>query len=80
MPDQIQHIDRKYLNNRIESDHAALKKVIRPMRGFKSLKCAKAALKGIEAVRTIRKGGVYNGPVGPKQELGYINTLFGVAD
>lgn len=32
-PDQIRHNDRKYLNNRIESDHAALKKVITPMRG-----------------------------------------------
>lgn len=49
-PDQIRHIDRKYHNNRIESDHAALKKVITLMRGFRSLKAAKATLKGIEAI------------------------------
>lgn len=29
----IRHIDRKYINNRIESDHAALKQRLRPMRG-----------------------------------------------
>ncbi|WP_416374641.1 DDE-type integrase/transposase/recombinase [Marinovum sp.] len=29
----IRQIDRKYFNNRIESDHAALKQRLRPMRG-----------------------------------------------
>ncbi|ASP23192.1 DDE domain protein (plasmid) [Antarctobacter heliothermus] len=28
--DRIRHIDRKHLNNRIEADHAALKKLLRP--------------------------------------------------
>ncbi|MFN3210045.1 MAG: IS6 family transposase [Roseovarius sp.] len=30
----IRHIDCKYLNNRIERDHAALKQRLRPLRGF----------------------------------------------
>ena len=38
----ILHISRKWKNNRIKSDHAALKKLITPMRGFKSLSSAKA--------------------------------------
>ncbi|GLT12719.1 IS6 family transposase [Sulfitobacter porphyrae] len=54
----IRHVDRKYLNNRIESDHAALKQRLRPMRGFRTLAGAKAALAGIETFRTIRKGGI----------------------
>lgn len=70
-----------YYPDSITTDKAwNYQKVIRPMRGFKSLKCAKATLKGIESIRTIRKGGVYDGPVGPKEEQGYINTLFGVTD
>ncbi|NSY41333.1 DDE-type integrase/transposase/recombinase [Leisingera sp. ANG59] len=43
----IRHVDRKYLNNRIERDHAALKQRLRPMRGFQTLAAAKAALAGI---------------------------------
>jgi len=46
-PDEgILHINRKWENNRIESDHAALEKLIMPMRGLKSLSSAKAALRG----------------------------------
>ncbi len=76
--DQIHHIDRKHLNNRIESDHAALKKVITPMRGFRSLKTAKATLKGIEAIRMIVKGGVYNRTPGVRGEITFIENLFAV--
>ncbi|MGB7182276.1 MAG: IS6 family transposase [Burkholderiaceae bacterium] len=78
--DRLVHVDRKYRNNRIESDHAALKKILRPMRGFKYLHSAKAALKGIEAVRTIRNGGVYNRPIGIQAEVRFINTMFGLAN
>lgn len=75
-PDQIRHIDRKYLSNRIESDHAALKKVITPMRGFRSLKAAKATLNGIEAIRMIVKGGVYDRRPGVHGEIAFIENLF----
>jgi len=40
--DRIRHINRKHQNNRIESNHAALKKDLNPMRGFQSLRTAKA--------------------------------------
>ena len=46
----------KYLNNIIEQDHRAIKKRIRPMKGFKNLSSAKATLDGIETAHMIRKG------------------------
>jgi transposase-like protein len=34
------HRQVKYLNNNVESDHGKLKQVIRPMRGFKTVRTA----------------------------------------
>jgi len=45
-----------YLNNRIEQDHRAIKRRIRPMLGFKSMASARAILSGIEMVHMMRKG------------------------
>jgi putative transposase len=44
-----------YLNNRIEQDHRAIKRRIRPMLGFKSTKSARVILGGIEMVHMMRK-------------------------
>jgi hypothetical protein len=46
----------RYLKNRIEQDHCAIKRQIRPMLGFKSINSARAILGGIEMVRMILKG------------------------
>ena len=46
----------KYLNNLIEQDHRAIKRVVRPMLGFKSFRCARAILSGIETMHMIKKG------------------------
>jgi transposase-like protein len=46
----------RYLNNRIEQDHRAIKRRIRPMLGFKSLNSARVILGGIEMVHMMRKG------------------------
>lgn len=46
----------KYLNNRIESDHGKLKRLINPVRGFQSMKTAYATIKGFEVMRMFRKG------------------------
>lgn len=75
----IHHIDRKYLNNRIESDHTALKQRLRPMRGFQTLAGAKAALAGIETFRTIRKGQFENCETGVINEITFIANLFPAA-
>ena len=45
----------RYLNNRIEQDHRAIKRRIRPMLGFKSMARASVILGGIEMVHMMRK-------------------------
>jgi putative transposase len=45
-----------YLNNRIEQDHRAVKRRVRPMLGFKSMDSARTILGGIEMVHMMRKG------------------------
>jgi putative transposase len=44
-----------YLNNRIEQDHRAIKRRVRPMLGFKSMATARVILGGIEMVHMMRK-------------------------
>ena len=45
-----------YLNNRIEQDHRAIKRRIRPMLGFQSIASARVILGGIELIHMMRKG------------------------
>jgi transposase-like protein len=46
----------KYLNNVVEQDHRAIKRIIRPMLGFKDFRCARVILSGIEIMHMIAKG------------------------
>ncbi len=46
----------KYLNNIVEQDHRAVKRLTKPMLGFKSFQAAKNVLAGIELMHMIRKG------------------------
>jgi putative transposase len=46
----------KYLNNIVEQDHRAVKRVTRPTLGFKSFRSAAATLAGVELMHMIRKG------------------------
>ena len=46
----------KYLNNRVEQDHRFIKKITKPMMGFKVFYSAKATIAGIETAHMIRKG------------------------
>src|SRR5512144_2314371 len=55
LKDTVRHRTSKYLNNRIEADHGALKRLIRPTRGFQSMKTAYATIKGFEVMRMIRR-------------------------
>ena len=45
----------KYLNNIVEQDHRFIKRIIRPMLGFKSFLSASITLAGIEVVRMLKK-------------------------
>ena len=46
----------KYLNNIIEQDHRFIKKITKPMMGFKAFHSAQATIAGIETAHMIRKG------------------------
>ena len=46
----------KYLNNVIEQHHRAVKRIIKPMMGFRSFRCARIILSGIQLMHMIRKG------------------------
>jgi len=45
----------KYLNNLVEQDHRAVKRITRPMLGFKSFAAAHATLVGIELMHMLKK-------------------------
>lgn len=51
----------KYLNNLVEQDHRAIKRIIRPMLGFKSFDSARVTLQGIELIHMIKKGQMVSG-------------------
>ena len=46
----------KYLNNIIEQDHRRIKRLTRPMLGFKNFHAAQRTLAGIEVIAMIKKG------------------------
>ena len=45
----------KYLNNLVEQDHRMVKRITRPMLGFKTFSWARILLAGIKVMRIIRK-------------------------
>jgi transposase-like protein len=42
----------KYLDNVVEQDHRAIKRIVRPILGFKSFRCARIILGSIELICT----------------------------
>ena len=46
----------KYLNNIVEQDHRAVKRLVRPMRGVNSFWAARCTIAGMEVMHAIRKG------------------------
>ena len=61
----------KYLNNRIEQDHRAIKRITKPMMGFKNFMSATATLAGIELAHMIKKGQSLFNPSLPAWEQFY---------
>ena len=45
----------KYLNNIVEQDHCGIKKITKPMMGFKAFHSAESTIAGIELHRTLKK-------------------------
>ena len=78
LPEDVEHRTSKYMNNIIEADHGALKRMIRPTRGFQTMKTAAATLKGFEVMRMIRRGHCILRQAGPIGEIRLVNQLFGL--
>ncbi len=80
IPPGLEHRQAKYLNNRLEGDHGKLKRLIRPTLGFRSMKTARATLKGFEVMRMVKKGQFRSWveAVGGGTEVRFINRLFGL--
>lgn len=75
----VEHRTSKYLNNIIEADHGALKRVIRLTRGFQTMKTGAATLKGFEIMRMIRRGHYIQRECQATGEIRLVNQLFGLA-
>ncbi len=48
----------KYLSNVVEQDHRNIKRIVKPMMGFKTFTSARRTLSGIEAMNMLHKGQV----------------------
>jgi transposase-like protein len=70
----------KYLNNMIEQDHRAIKRITRASLGYKSFRTAWKTIRGIEIMHMINKGQVKG--VTEKDVIGqknFVESLFGIA-
>lgn len=77
--DSIRHIDRKWQNNLIESDHAAMKRLLGYRQSFRSLRAARTTLSGIETFRVNKRGHIHHKKPGVRGEIGFISMLFQTA-
>ncbi len=79
-PEDTEHRQVKYLNNVVVADHGKLKQLIRPVRGFKTLKTAYATIKGFEVMRALRKGqaAAFNLTRDMRGEARLIERAFGI--
>ncbi|MDF2866962.1 MAG: transposase [Gammaproteobacteria bacterium] len=73
---QVEYLQIKYRNNRLEADHGKLKRLINPVRGFQSMKTAYATIKGFEVMRMLKKGQFAIWMYGQRNEISFINPLF----
>jgi len=62
-------VQSKYLNNIVEQDHRFIKRITRPMRGFKAFHSEAATLAGIEVSHMIRKGQLGQTGVSPFKQF-----------
>jgi putative transposase len=57
------------LNNIVEQDHRFIKKITKPMLGFKAFHSASATLAGIEVAHMVRKGQLPDNHLPAHQQL-----------
>ena len=66
----------KYLNNIVEQDHRSVKRITKPMLGFKSFHAAKSILAGIELMHMIRKGQSY---LAGSEDMSFADQFYALA-
>ena len=74
VPIEVRQI--KYLNNIVEQDHRAVKRITKPMMGFKSFRAAYNVLAGIELMHMIRKGQMI---VMKRDEISFADQFYALA-
>jgi IS6 family transposase len=74
----IKHRTYKYLNIIVEADHGAFKRVIRPTRGFQTMKTASATIKGFEVMRMICRGHGLTCKPHVKDKVRFVNKLLDI--
>ena len=74
----VKHRTCKYLNNIIEADHGALKRIVGPTRGFQTMKTASATIKGFKVMRMVRRGHCLTCKPHARDEVRFVNKLFDV--
>jgi transposase-like protein len=79
LSEDVEHRTSKYLNNIIEADHAALKRVIRPTRGIQTMRTAFATPKGFEVMRMTGRSHCIQTQPGVTGEICLVNQIFGFA-
>lgn len=70
----------KYLNNIVEQDHRAIKRLVNPGMGFSSFNTARRTIRGYEAMNMIRKGqvqGVEKGDI--REQVKFVSQIFELA-
>ncbi len=63
------------MNNIVEQDHRAVKRITRPMLGFKSFWSAQTIIAGIETMHMIRKGQMTYSKVKPMSAANQFYSL-----
>lgn len=70
---------KKYLNNIIEQDHRAIKRLTRVGMGFKSFNTARRTLRAYEAMNMVRKGQIQGVEKDLLEQNSFIHQLFGLS-
>lgn len=80
LSEQVELRQNKYINNIVEQDHRALKRLVKPGMGFGSFNTARRTIKGYEIMNMLRKGQVKKVERGAvKERVKFIAKIFGVA-
>ena len=79
LPEGVKLRQIKYLNNIVEQDHRAIKRLVKPGMGFGSFNTARRTITGYEIMNMMRKGQILGVPKGAvKERVLFLNQIFGV--